>query len=318
MGTYSAGQWVLLFYFYCFCGWVWESCYVSVKQRRWINRGFLHGPLLPIYGFGAVLILFVTLPVKNDLRLVWLLGMLAATALEYAVGAVMERLFRVRYWDYSGQRFHFRGYICLKSSVAWGFFSVLLVRFLHPPVGWLLAGFPTVWTELISLALTAIFSADTVRSVQAALDLRGLLLHLAEENEDVRRIARRVEIVSAFAEEDLQSFRAQAALDRWLLEAQLKDELAKHREKQQERRRHRLAQIESALYRRMENKLQISALSPTRWKAPGIGWRTSRVWMRRRSPHGARKLPSFSGSSTSGRLCCASVPRGATRRHCAF
>ena len=99
MHIYSTGQWVLLFFFYCFCGWVWESCYVSLCQRRWVNRGFLHGPLLPIYGFGAILILFVTLPVENDLRLVWLLGMLAATALEYVVGAAMERLFQVRYWD---------------------------------------------------------------------------------------------------------------------------------------------------------------------------------------------------------------------------
>ena len=51
---------VLSFAFYGFCGWVWESCYVSLCQRRWVNRGFLHGPLLPIYGFGAILILFVT------------------------------------------------------------------------------------------------------------------------------------------------------------------------------------------------------------------------------------------------------------------
>ena len=50
MHIYTTGQWVLLFFFYCFCGWVWESCYVSLCQRHWVNRGFLHGPLLPIYG----------------------------------------------------------------------------------------------------------------------------------------------------------------------------------------------------------------------------------------------------------------------------
>ena len=77
MHVYTTGQWVLLFFFYCFCGWVWESCYVSLRQRRWVNRGFLHGPLLPIYGSGAIIILFVTLPVEDDLRLVWLMGMLA-------------------------------------------------------------------------------------------------------------------------------------------------------------------------------------------------------------------------------------------------
>ena len=121
MHVYTTGQWVLLFFFYCFCGWVWESCYVSICQRRWVNRGFLNGPLLPIYGCGAILILFVTLPVEDNLYLVWLLGMLAATALEYVTGAAMEALFKVRYWDYSQHRFQLNGYICLSSSLAWGF-----------------------------------------------------------------------------------------------------------------------------------------------------------------------------------------------------
>ena len=66
MYVYTPGQWALLFFFYCFCGWVWESCYVSAKQRHWVNRGFLHGPLLPIYGSGAIIILFATLPVADN------------------------------------------------------------------------------------------------------------------------------------------------------------------------------------------------------------------------------------------------------------
>lgn len=94
MHVYTTGQWVLLFFFYCFCGWVWESCYVSICQSRWVNRGFLNGPLLPIYGFGAIIILFATLPVEDNLYLVWLFGMLAATALEYVTGAAMEALFK--------------------------------------------------------------------------------------------------------------------------------------------------------------------------------------------------------------------------------
>lgn len=72
MYVYSPGQWALLFFFYCLCGWVWESCYVSAKQHHWVNRGFLHGPLLPIYGSGAIIILFVTLPVADNLWLVYI------------------------------------------------------------------------------------------------------------------------------------------------------------------------------------------------------------------------------------------------------
>ncbi|MBE5708750.1 MAG: hypothetical protein EGR51_02485 [Oscillibacter sp.] len=76
MYVYSLGQWLLFFFLYCFLGWVWESCYVSAKRRQWVNRGFLHGPMLPIYGTGAVIILLATIPVRDSLWLVFLLGML--------------------------------------------------------------------------------------------------------------------------------------------------------------------------------------------------------------------------------------------------
>lgn len=80
MYAYTVDQWVLLFFFYCLCGWTWESCYVSFCQFHWVNRGFLQGSLLPVYGSGSIIILLFTLPMKNNLWLVFLLGMLAATA----------------------------------------------------------------------------------------------------------------------------------------------------------------------------------------------------------------------------------------------
>ena len=204
MHIYTAGQWVLLFFFYCFCGWIWESCYVSLCQRHWVNRGFLHGPLLPIYGSGAIIILFATLPVAGNLALVWLLGMLAATLLEYVTGAAMERLFKVRYWDYSQKKFNLDGHICLSSSIAWGFFSILLVKFIHPPIARLLADVPAWLVDPLALLLTAAFTVDVVQSVQAALDLRDVLTRLTEENEDLRRLAKRAEVAAAFAEDDLR------------------------------------------------------------------------------------------------------------------
>ncbi len=165
----------LFFFLYCFLGWVWESCYVSAKQHRWVNRGFLHGPLLPIYGFGAVLILWATLPVRQSLPLIFLLGMLAATALEYVTGAAMEALFKVRYWDYSHQPCNLHGYICLTSSLAWGAFSILLVRVLHPPFEDLVLWLPPFLTDALACVLTIYTTADTVRSFQAAMDLREVL-----------------------------------------------------------------------------------------------------------------------------------------------
>ncbi len=256
MQSYSAGQWVLLFFFYCFCGWVWESSYVSLRQRRWVNRGFLRGPLLPIYGSGAILILFVTLPVETSLPLVYLLGMTAATALEYVTGAVMERLFQVRYWDYSKQWCNLHGYICLTSSVAWGFFSIVLVRFLHPPVARLLADVPALWVDPAAFALTAVFTVDAVRSVEAALDLREILTKLTEENEDLRRLAKRAEVAAAFAEEDLRRFRERTEVEKLLLRSRLDSQMQQHATRRAQKAGERRSAVEETLRRRTTAKLQ--------------------------------------------------------------
>ncbi len=248
MHVYTTGQWVLLFFFYCLCGWIWESCYVSVCQRHWVNRGFLHGPLLPIYGSGAIIILLATIPVAEDLRLVWLFGMIAATLLEYVTGAAMERIFKVRYWDYSRQKFNLNGHICLTSSIAWGFFSILMVRFIHPPIARLLARVPALLVDPLAHALTIAFTVDTVRSIQAALDLRDVLSRVAEENEDLRRLAKRAEVCAAFAKEDLRRFREKTELEKLELQQRLGEEL-------EERRQARSERVEASLRRRLNAKL---------------------------------------------------------------
>ena len=257
MHIYTTGQWALLFYFYCLCGWAWESCYVSARQRRWVNRGFLHGPLLPIYGSGAIIILFAVIPVEDNLYLVWLFGMIAATALEYATGAAMERLFKVRYWDYSKQKFNLNGHICLTSSIAWGFFSILLVRFIHPPVGRLLARVPALVVDPAALALTAAFTADLVCSVQAALDLRDVLTRLTEENEELRRLARRAEVAAAFAGDDLRKFRERTEVEKLLLQSRVQEELQDLRQARARRAERRQAAWEEALRRRAQVKLEV-------------------------------------------------------------
>ena len=134
MYSYTWYQWLTFFYLYCFAGWIFESAYVSILKKRLVNRGFLRLPLLPLYGTGAVMMLWVSLPFEDNLLLVYLSGVVAATILEYVTGWTMERLFKMKYWDYSDQRFNFRGYICLSSSIAWGFLTILLTEVLHPPV----------------------------------------------------------------------------------------------------------------------------------------------------------------------------------------
>ena len=175
MYEYGWYQWLAFFYIYCFFGWIFESTYVSVKKGHFVNRGFLRLPMLPIYGTGAVMMLWVSLPVRDSLLLVYTSGAIAATILEYVTGWGMERLFKVKYWDYSNQRFQLNGYICLSSTIAWGFLTVLLTEVLHPPIARYVLGIPLGVLLVCIGGITVLFVLDAVQSVKEALDLAKVL-----------------------------------------------------------------------------------------------------------------------------------------------
>jgi len=168
--------WALAFFLYSIAGWCWEVGLYLVQERRFVNRGFLSGPMLPIYGFGALTILAVCFPVRESIWLTALAGMAAASALEYISGAAIEAVFHVRYWDYSEETLNLHGHICLKAALTWAAFSVLLVRVVHPVIeSWIVRIPPAVGLALSGvLALFAL--GDTVVNVRRALDLRALLM----------------------------------------------------------------------------------------------------------------------------------------------
>ncbi len=224
MYPYSFVQWLLFFYLYCFIGWIWESCYVSLKKRHLVNRGFLHGPLLPIYGFGAMTILLVTMRVRDSIPLIFLAGMAGATILEYFTGAAMERIFHVRYWDYSNQPLNLNGHICLISSLAWGFFSILLVRVVHKPAEVLILAIPGEGALALACVLTALFAADTVQSVREALDLKEVLKKLTLNNQELHRIQKRMDVITAFLADDSQRLLEKLGQSRKELTAKLQEE----------------------------------------------------------------------------------------------
>lgn len=204
MHLYTVHQWLLSFYIYCFMGWVWESCYVSLENQKWVNRGFLKGPFLPIYGSGAIVVIISTLTVENELILVFIIGMIAATILEYITGAMMEKVFHVRYWDYTKEPFNINGHICLTSSLAWGVFSVLLVRFVNPPIENLIKLIPEVISEVSAYVITIFITIDVVQSFNEAMDLRNLLIKFTEKNDTIINIKKRMEVVECYINEDLK------------------------------------------------------------------------------------------------------------------
>ena len=222
MYEYSWYQWLTFFVIYCFFGWIFESTYVSLKKRQFVNRGFLRLPLLPLYGTGAVMMLWVSLPVKDNLFLVYVSGVVAATVLEYVTGWGMERLFKMKYWDYSNQRFNVKGYICLSSSIAWGFLTILLTEVIHRPIERYVLGLPLMVDLVCVIVVSLLFAADTAESVKAALDLAKVLdamTNMRAELDDIQvqmallkaETAQRMEEAREEASQKLGQVRSEAA-----------------------------------------------------------------------------------------------------------
>lgn len=202
MFSYTVIQWLFFFYFYCFFGWCFESAYVSLKKRKWVNRGFIKGPFLPLYGSGAIIMLVVSRPFTAHWWAVYLAGCIGATVLEYATGVIMEALFKVRYWDYSDQPLNFQGHICLGSSLAWGGLTLLMTYVVHNPIEGLVLSIPSNVLTIVTILLTIYIVGDFALSFRAALDLRDILVLLEKAREDLLRVQKRLEVLSAVAGEE--------------------------------------------------------------------------------------------------------------------
>ena len=201
--SYTTDQWLLFFFIYCFFGWIFESTYVSLCKHRFVTRGFMRGPFLPLYGSGAILMLFVSIPVENHLVLVYLAGCIAATALEYVTGVCMEKLFKVRYWDYSKQKFNYKGQICLSSTLAWGGLTIFLLKVIHPPIERFVLGLNEQLVSVVTHVLTALVGVDMALSFKAALDVRDVLVKLTALKGDLDNLQNRANVIVAFAQADM-------------------------------------------------------------------------------------------------------------------
>lgn len=208
MYSYNFIQWMFIFYFYCFVGWCIESTYVSLMSRKLVNRGFMRGPFLPLYGSGAVMMLLVSSPFQDNLFLVFIAGCVGATVLEYITGVTMETLFKIRYWDYSDQPFNFQGHVCLGTSLAWGGLTILMTRFVHKPVEMLVLAMPAKAINAVTLLLTVYIVSDFAISFKAAMDLKNILIKMEKAKEEMVRIQKRLDDLITATGEELSSRKA--------------------------------------------------------------------------------------------------------------
>ena len=183
---------ILFFTIYSFIGWCCETVLCSVEARKFINRGFLNGPFCPVYGFGALIIVFLLTPCSNlvpfpgNLLVLFLSGMVATSILEYFTGLLLETLFHAKWWDYSHKKYNLHGRVCLSNSIMFGLMAVLVMEFVHPAAIRLVELLPNQAALVLAAVFLVYFLSDCFATVRTVLRLNHRLAQLQQVLDESR------------------------------------------------------------------------------------------------------------------------------------
>lgn len=180
---------ILCFFIYGFLGWCTEVAFAAGKEQRFVNRGFLNGPICPIYGVGVVAVVVLLEPYENNLFILYVASIIVVTALEWVTGFILEKLFHSKWWDYSNMPLNLNGYVCLLFSLIWGVVCVAIVKWIHPFIFKGVKILP-VWFGTILLVLLGIgMLADLYVTVTNILQMNRHLARMEEIAAELRKIS---------------------------------------------------------------------------------------------------------------------------------
>ena len=156
---------LLMFFIYSFVGWVVEVVYYGITEGKFINRGFLAGPLCPVYGLGFYAAIWIFEPLRKNFFIIFFGMATACTIVELIAGVILYHTFHMRWWDYSDYKLNFRGYICLRFFIYWGIAASLGIYVLHPTVKWLIAHINSPVRIGIVVFFSVILIADIITTI---------------------------------------------------------------------------------------------------------------------------------------------------------
>ncbi|MCD8158938.1 MAG: hypothetical protein LUD77_08600 [Clostridiales bacterium] len=198
---------VLLFLIYSFLGWVLEVSYSAVKKGKLINRGFLNGAWCPIYGAGAILILYLLIPLEDNIPLLFTASVFVTSLLEFLTGFVLKKIYNTTWWDYSDRKFNIKGYVCLECSIFWGIISVFLVKVLNPLIEAPIKLLP-IWLGLTATAaLSVLFITDCIVTVLTMNNLCSQLESLEKIAAEMRQISDELSVTVYEGASELKEFK---------------------------------------------------------------------------------------------------------------
>ena len=189
MVKFSLYQLVWMFFVYAFMGWCAEVAFAGLRHGRFVNRGFLNGPICPIYGFGLVGVIYLLIDLKDNLLILFLGSVIVTTVIEYITGWVLEKLFHAKWWDYTNNRFNIHGYVCLEFSLIWGFAATFIVRIIHPMVMNLINGIPHQTGTVLACIMVGLTAVDLGATVAAICNMQKKLRLITAAAREIHEIS---------------------------------------------------------------------------------------------------------------------------------
>lgn len=181
-----------IFIIYAFLGWCSEVAFAAVNKGKFVNRGFLNGPVCPIYGVGMLIVVLCLWSLRDRPLLLFLGSALLTTALEFVTGFVLERFFHDKWWDYSDMPFNIKGYVCLKFTVLWGLAASFIIGAVHRFVYMLIVKTPFVLGVILLAVFSAAFIADFIVTLTALVKLPKKLKAMAEAERALRAVSDKI------------------------------------------------------------------------------------------------------------------------------
>ena len=177
----------LYFIIYAFLGWSMEVICKLFEQKKFINRGFLVGPICPIYGYGVLAIVLVIGSIKGDILAVFLKSILVCSLLEYLTSYLMEKFFKARWWDYSRRKFNLNGRICLETMIPFGLLGLFVIYVLHPIVTTFVLNITYNLKITISIILLCLYIFDNIFSYVVLKNIKDeIVLNSKDNTEEIK------------------------------------------------------------------------------------------------------------------------------------
>lgn len=176
----------LYFVIYAFLGWILETVYCSVRERRFVARGFLYGPVCPIYGVGVLMMLCWFAPFTGQPLLFYAVATVCMSAWEYLVAWILETTTHIKYWDYSTRKFNLHGRICLSISLTWGVLAYLVIFWIHPVVAGLVERLSPFTVYVADVVLLVLLVADAAATIRELALLTAMLRKLTQMGEELQ------------------------------------------------------------------------------------------------------------------------------------